>query len=72
MMPKKPENEKRSIMIGIKVDLTTKKKLDFLSSYENTSISTYVYNQIRKHIADKEPWITKEIEQNYDGRGEQI
>lgn len=34
MMPKKPENEKRSIIIGIKVDITTKKKLEFLADYE--------------------------------------
>lgn len=64
MMPKKPPNEKRSIIIGVKVDITTKKKLDFLAGYENTSISTYIYNQLNKHIAEKEPWITKEIEEN--------
>ena len=63
MMPKKPEIEKRSIIIGIKVDITTKKKLDFLADYEKTSISTYIYNQIKKHIAEKEPWITKEIDE---------
>lgn len=64
MMPKKPQNEKRSIIIGVKVDITTKKKLDFLAGYENTSISTYIYNQLNKHIAEKEPWITKEIQEN--------
>lgn len=63
MMPKKPENEKRSIIIGIKVDITTKKKLEFLADYEKTPLSTYIYNQLNKHIAEKEPWITKEIEE---------
>ena len=64
MMPKKAEKDKRSIIIGVKVDITTKKKLDFLADYEKTSISTYIYNQLNKHIAEKEPWITKEIEEN--------
>lgn len=63
MMPKKPDNEKRSIIIGIKVDITTKKKLEFLADYEKTPLSTYIYNQLSKHIAEKEPWITKEIEE---------
>lgn len=63
MMPKKPENEKRSIMIGIKVDITTKKKLEFLADYENTPLSTYIFNQLCKHISEKEPWISKEIEE---------
>ena len=70
MMPKKAPEEKRSIMIGVKVDITTKRKLDFLAGYENVPISTYVYNQLIKHIAEKEPWITKEIEQiteNFSG-----
>ena len=62
MMPKKPENQKRSIIIGVKVDITTKKKLEFLADYEKTPISTYIYNQLVKHISEKEPWITKEIE----------
>lgn len=53
MMPKKPENEKRSIIIGIKVDITTKKKLEFLADYEKTPLSTYIYNQLSKHIAEK-------------------
>lgn len=61
MMPKKAPEDKRSIMIGVKLDITTKRKLDFLAEYENLPISTYVYNQLIKHIAEKEPWITKEI-----------
>lgn len=61
MMPKKPEKEKRSIIIGIKVDITTKKKLEFLADYEKTTLSTYIFNQLSKHIAEKEPWISKEI-----------
>jgi len=61
MMPKKPPEKKRSIMIGIKTDETTRKKLKYLADSEGTTISTYVFNLIIAHLKIKEPWITKEI-----------
>lgn len=61
MMPKKAPEKKRSIIIGVKVDPTTKVKLKYLADMERESISTYIYNQIVKHIEEKEPWITREI-----------
>lgn len=61
MMPKKPEKEKRSHIIGIKVDEETKIKLNYLAGMKGDKTSTYIYNLLKKHIEEKEPWISKEI-----------
>ena len=63
MMPKKPENEKRSHIIGIKVDADTKDKIKYLAELKAEGISTYIYNLLKKHLEDKEPWITRELEE---------
>ncbi len=61
MMPKKAPEIKRSIVIGVKVDKTTKTKVDYLAGMCGVKTSTYIYNLLKKHIAEKEPWISKEI-----------
>lgn len=61
MMPKKSPEEKRSLMIGVKVDADTKHKLNYLAEMKGEKTSTYIYNLLKKHIDEKEPWITKEI-----------
>ncbi len=62
MMPKKAEEEKRSIVIGVKVDTKTKEKVEYLAGMNGVKVSTYIYNLLVKHINEKEPWISKEIE----------
>lgn len=61
MMPKKSEKEKRSQIIGVKVDEETKIKLNYLAGMKGDKTSTYIYNLLKKHIEEKEPWISKEI-----------
>lgn len=62
MMPRKDEKEKRSYLIGIKVDETTRHKINYLAGMKGDPVSTYIYEIIKRHIEEKEPWITKEIE----------
>lgn len=62
MMPKKAPKEKRSIVIGVKVDEDTKIKIDYLAGMKGEKTSTYIYNLLLNHIKEKEPWITKEIQ----------
>lgn len=62
MMPKKAPEDKRSHVIGVKVDTDTKKKIDYLAGMKGERMSTYIYNLLLKHIEEKEPWITKELE----------
>lgn len=62
MMPKKAPEEKRSIIIGVKVDKKTREKIEYLAEMNGIKTSTYIYNLITKHIEEKEPWITQEIE----------
>lgn len=62
MMPKKSPEKKRSNMIGVKVDKNTKEKIEYLAGMKGEKTSTYIYNLIKTHISEKEPWITKEIE----------
>ena len=62
MMPKKSPKEKRSIVIGVKVDEETKEKIDYLAGMKGEWTSTYIYNLLKSHISEKEPWITKEIQ----------
>lgn len=62
MMPKKPPKEKRSYMIGVKVDEETKEKITYLAGQKAEGASTYIYNLLKKHLEEKEPWITREIE----------
>ena len=50
MMPKKPKNEKRSIIIGVKVDELTKKKIDYIAEGDGVTTSTYLYNLINERI----------------------
>lgn len=61
MMPRKSPKEKRSFVIGVKVDPETKEKIDYLAGMKGDRTSTYIYNLLKKHIEEKEPWITKEI-----------
>ena len=62
-MPKKRPEERRSHIIGVKVDEETKSKLKFLADIEDERMSTYIYNLLIRHIEDKEPFLTKEMEQ---------
>ena len=64
MMPKKDPKIKRSIMLGVQVNEITKQKLKYLADMEGETVSTYVYKQIIKHLDEKEPWLTKEIEES--------
>ena len=61
MMPKKAPEKKRSQMIGVKVDITTKEKIEYLAGMKGEKTSTYIYELIKNHINEKEPWITNEI-----------
>ena len=67
MMPKKLPKDKRSIVIGVKVDIETKEKLDYLAGMTGDKNSTYIYNLLKNHIKEKEPWITKEIQDQKKG-----
>lgn len=62
MMPKKSPKDKRSQVIGVKVDEETRIKINYLAGMKGDKTSTYIYNLIKKHIEEKEPWISKEIE----------
>ena len=62
-MPKKRPEERRSHIIGVKVDEETKTKLQFLADIEDKKMSTYIYNLLIQHIENKEPFLTKEMEQ---------
>ena len=62
MMPKKRPEDRRSHIIGVKVDEDTKNKLKFLADMEVQGMSTYIYNLLIQHIANKEPFLTKEME----------
>lgn len=62
MMPKKAPEDKRSHVIGVKVDTDTRKKIEYLAEMKAERMSTYIYNLLLKHIEEKEPWITKELE----------
>lgn len=62
MMPKKPADKKRSELIGVKVSQEVKVKINYLAGMKGEKAGTYIYNLILKHIEDKEPWISKEIE----------
>lgn len=61
MMPKKSPKDKRSAVIGVKVDEETRVKINYLAGMKGDKTSTYIYNLIKKHIDEKEPWISKEI-----------
>lgn len=69
MMPKKAPEKKRSIVIGVKVDQTTKEKIKYLAGMNEEKISTYIYNLLQNHIKEKEPWISKELQ---DMKGDKI
>lgn len=62
MMPKKAPEDKRSAVIGVKVDEDTRAKITYLAGMKGDKTSTYIYNLLKKHIEEKEPWISKEIE----------
>ena len=62
MMPRKPANIKRSELIGVKVSQETKIKINYLAGMKGEKAGTYINNLILKHIEEKEPWISKEIE----------
>lgn len=50
MMPKKSAEHKRSEMIGVKVDKTTKAQIEWLASRDGEKASTYIYNILTAHI----------------------
>lgn len=62
MMPRKPENLKRTELIGVKVNKDTKMKINYLAEMKGEKPGTYINNLLLKHLEEKEPWITKEIE----------
>lgn len=70
MMPKKSPEERRSHIIGVKVDEETKSKLKFLADIEDQKMSTYIYNLLIRHIKDKEPFLTKEMKHLKNEKGE--
>ena len=61
-MPKKRPEERRSHIIGVKVDQETKDILNYLAKYEDVKLSTYIYNVLTKHIETVNPYIRKEME----------
>lgn len=61
-MPKKRPEDRRSHIIGVKVNEDTRIKLNYLAEMKGDKLSTYIYNLLVKHIAEKEPWITKELQ----------
>lgn len=72
MMPKKAPEAKRSLMIGVKVDQTTKEKIEYLAEMKGDKTSTYIYEIIKKHIEEKEPWVTNELKEIKEKKHEQI
>lgn len=70
MMPKKSPEQKRSLMIGVKIDPITKEKIEYLAGRQQEKISTYIYNLIKKHIEEIEPWISNEIKDLKEEQGE--
>lgn len=62
MMPKKPEKEKRSHIIGVKVDELTKKKIDYIAEGDGVTTSTYLYNLINERIQQ----YTQMVKPNWD------
>ena len=61
LMPKKSAEERRSHIIGVKVDQDTRDKLIFLAKFEDVKMSTYIYNLLIKHIETLNPFIEKEM-----------
>lgn len=61
MMPKKSPEEKRSHLFGVKVNEDTKLKINYLAGMKGEYPGTYIYNLLIKHIEEKEPWLSKEI-----------
>ena len=50
MRPKVDIEKKRDILIGVKVDKTTKAKIDYIAKREGDATSTYIFNLINDHI----------------------
>ena len=46
-------------MIGVKVDIITKEKIEYLAGMKDEKTSTYIYEIIKKHINEKEPFCVK-------------
>lgn len=63
MMPKKDPKSKRTYIIGVKVDEETKIKINMIAEIKGEKASTYIYNLLKRHIQDIDPWISKEINQ---------
>ena len=61
MMPKKSAEALRSHLIGVKVNEETKIKINYLAGMKGEKAGTYIYNLLIKHLEEKEPWISKEI-----------
>lgn len=54
MRRKMGQSEKRRIMIGVKVDEATKRKIEKIAEREAEPTSTYIYNLLKKHIDEYE------------------
>ena len=63
MMPKKAKYDLRDQLIGVKVNEETKIKINWLAGMNGEKAGTYIYNILQKHLEEKEPWLTKEINQ---------
>ncbi len=61
MMPKKLPAEKRTQLIGVKVNDDTKIKINYLAGAKGEMAGTYIYNLLLKHLEEKEPYISREI-----------
>ena len=62
MRPKVDEKVKRGTIIGIKVDKTTKAKIEYIAAADDTPVSTYLFNLITEHIDQ----YTKMTKTNWD------
>lgn len=62
MMPKKSPELKRSQLIGVKVNDETKMKINYLAGIKGEKAGTYIYNILLKHIEEREPFLSKEID----------
>lgn len=62
MRPKVDEKAKRGTIIGIKVDKTTKAKIEYIAAADGTPVSTYLFNLITEHIEQ----YTKMTKTNWD------
>lgn len=58
MRPKVSDKERRTIMLGVKVNPITKKQVEYMAKAQAEPVSTFIYNLIQAEI-DKYTKITK-------------